>query len=300
MPHSRGATEAMRTAQVDVKHVVRSNRMIRVRNLRKQILGIPVMMLAGSLMLALAIATGVPGARAQGEGRADLHPAHIHVGSCDELDPNPTFMLTDIALAATEADAGADAAAIPVERSVTMVDAALEDLRTGGYAINIHQSAEDIGTYIACGNLSGTLDEDGALVVGLGELNDSGHSGVAVLAEQGEQTDVTVYLTAAVAGEAAAASAETGEDGAAVADAVLVDIKDFTYVPDPVEIPVGATVTWTNSDPDPHTATAQDRAELQSGTLNQGDSFSQTFAEPGTFDYFCEFHADMKGTVIVQ
>jgi plastocyanin len=39
---------------------------------------------------------------------------------------------------------------------------------------------------------------------------------------------------------------------------------------------------------------------LQSGTLNQGDSFSQTFAEPGTFDYFCEFHADMKGTVIVQ
>ncbi len=275
--------------------------MIRVRRLRKQVLGIPVMMLAGSLMLALAIATGVPGARAQGEGGADLHPAHIHVGSCDELDPNPTFMLTDIALAATEADAGADAAAaIPVERSVTTVDAALEDLRTGGYAINVHQSAEDIGTYITCGNLSGALDEDGALVVGLGELNDSGHSGVAVLAAQGEQTDVTVYLTAAVAGETAAASPETGEISEATADAVMVDIKDFTYVPDPVEIPVGATVTWTNSDPDPHTATAQEREVLQSGTLNQGDSFSQTFAEPGTFDYFCEFHADMKGTIVVQ
>ena len=275
--------------------------MIRVRKLRKQILGIPVMMLAGSLMLALAIATGVPGARAQGEGGSDLHPAHNHVGSCDELDPNPTFMLTDVALAATETDAAADAAtAIPVERSATTVDAALEDLRTGGYAINIHQSAEDIGTYIACGNLSGALDEDGALVVGLGELNDSGHSGVTVLAAQGEQTDVTVYLTASIAGEAAAASPETGESSEATADAVTVDIKDFTYIPDPVEIPVGATVTWTNSDPDPHTATAQERAVLQSGTLNQGDSFSQTFAEPGTFDYFCEFHADMKGTVIVQ
>ena len=275
--------------------------MISVRRLRKQVCGIPVMMLAGSLMLALAIATGAPGARAQGEGGSDLHPAHIHVGSCDELDPNPTFMLTDIALAATEADAGVDAAAaIPVERGVTTVDAALEDLRTGGYAINIHQSAEDIGTYIACGNLSGALDDDGALVVGLGELNDSGHSGIAVLTEQGEQTNVSVYLTEQTAGGTATPNAETGDDSAAVTDAVMVDIKDLAYMPDPVEIPAGATVTWTNSDAVPHTATAEDRAVLQSGTLNQGDSFSQTFAEPGTFDYFCEFHADMKGTIVVQ
>ena len=42
---------------------------------------------------------------------------------------------------------------------MTTVDATLEDLRSGGYAINIHQSAEDIGTYIACGNLSGVIDE---------------------------------------------------------------------------------------------------------------------------------------------
>jgi hypothetical protein len=32
----------------------------------------------------------------------------------------------------------------------------------------------------------------GASVVGLGELNDSGRSGVGVLAAQGEQSDVTV------------------------------------------------------------------------------------------------------------
>ena len=80
----------------------------------------------------------------------------------------------------------------------------------------------------------------------------------------------------------------------------MVDIKDFAFVPDPVEIPVGATVTWTNSDTVPHTATAQDREALQSGTLNQGDTFSQTFDEAGSFDYFCEFHANMKGTIVVQ
>jgi plastocyanin len=59
-------------------------------------------------------------------------------------------------------------------------------------------------------------------------------------------------------------------------------------------------VTWTNSDTAPHTATAQDREVLQSGTLNPGVSYSQIFDQPGTFDYFCEFHANMKGTIIVQ
>jgi plastocyanin len=210
-------------------------------------------------------------------------------------------MLTDVAMPSAEAGAAADAAAaIPVERSVTTVDAALEDLRTGGYAINVHQSADDIGTYIACGNLSGALDDDGDLVVGLGELNDSGHSGIAILTAQGEQTDVAVYLTQANSGAAATPSAASGDDSAAATDAVMVDIKDFTYSPNPVEVPAGGTVTWTNNDTVPHTATAEDRAVLQSGTLNPGDSFSQTFAEPGTFDYFCEFHANMKGTIVVQ
>ncbi|MCR6678840.1 hypothetical protein NVV43_25390, partial [Escherichia marmotae] len=92
----------------------------------------------------------------------------------------------------------------------------------------------DIGTYIACGNLSGVIDDSGALVVGLGELNDSGYSGVAILTDQGEQTDVSVYLTEKLsdaAGETADSLA-TGGDTEAVTDATMVDIKDFTYVPD--------------------------------------------------------------------
>src|SRR5215218_8916132 len=225
-------------------------------------------------------------------GLAHAHPAHIHLGTCSELDPNPAFPLTDVAPASNESGAETDsAAAIPVERSVTTVDAALEDLHTGGYAI-----------YIACGNLSGVIDDSVALVVGLGELNDSGYSGIAILTEQSEQTNVSVYLTEELSGatEETADSSATGDDTEAVAEATLVDIKDLTYVPDSVEIPVGATVTWTNSDTVPHTATAQDRGVLQSGTLNPGDSYSQTFDQPGTFDYFCEFHANMKGTIVVQ
>jgi plastocyanin len=267
---------------------------------------------ATALLTAALMAVGSLGGSAQDAtpagGAAHAHPAHIHVGSCTELDPNPAYMLTDITPAATEADAAAsDVAAIPVERSVTTVDAALEDLRTGGYAINIHQSAEDIGTYIACGNLSGNLtesaggDQGDELIVGLGELNDSGHSGIATLIGNGDQTDVTIYLAEGLSGAAgAAAQSSTTGDTEAATDAVMVDIKDLAYTPATVEIPVGGTVTWTNNDTVPHTVTAQDRALLQSGTLDQGDTFSQTFDAPGTIDYFCEFHANMKGTIVVQ
>jgi plastocyanin len=262
------------------------------------------------LMTALAaaglfVAGGLGGAAQDATPAGEsghAHPAHIHLGTCEELDPNPAFPLTDVALASSESGAEGDtAAAIPVERSVTTVDATLEELRTGGYAINIHQSVEDIGTYIACGNLSGAIDESGALVVGLGELNGSAHSGLVILNEQGEQTGVTVYLVEHPSGAATeSADAAAAADTTAAADATMVEIKDFTYVPASLEIPVGATVTWTNSDAAPHTATAQDREALQSGTLNQGDSYSQTFDQPGTFDYFCEFHANMKGTIVVQ
>ena len=257
---------------------------------------------AAALFIVGGLASSAQDATPAG-GAAHAHPAHIHLGTCSDLDPNPTFPLTNVAPVSNQPGAEADsAAAIPVERSVTTVDATLEDLRTGGYAINIHRSADDIGTYIACGNLSGVIDDSGALVVGLGELNDSGHSGVAILTKQGEQTNVSVYLTQALSattGETADSSA-TGDDSEAVANATMVDIKNLAYAPASVEIPVGATVTWTNNDTVPHTVTAKDRGVLQSGTLNPGESYSQTFDQPGTIDYFCEFHANMKGTIIVQ
>ena len=228
------------------------------------------------------------------------HPVHIHLGSCDTLDPNPTFMLTDITAPTEAATESSGPVAIPVEESVTTVDATLDDLRTGGYAINAHESVENIGTYIACGNLTSAATGD-TLAVGLGELNDSGHTGIALLTANGDQTDVHIYLAEGLAGSAAmqAATAPAATADAA-ADAVQVDIKDLAFVPAQITVPVGGTVTWTNDDTVPHTATAKDRAVLQSGTLEQGATYSQTFDTPGTFDYFCEFHANMKGEIIVQ
>ncbi len=91
----------------------------------------------------------------------------------------------------------------------------------------------------------------------------------------------------------------TGKDeiGAGV---VTVDLSGHDFVPATLEIPAGTTVTWTNSDPVPHSATA-DSGEFDSGTLVPGERFSQTFDMPGTIPYYCIFHAgSMRGTIVVR
>jgi plastocyanin len=73
------------------------------------------------------------------------------------------------------------------------------------------------------------------------------------------------------------------------------------YVPNPATITVGSTVTWTNNDTLPHTATS-DTGVWDSGTLSSGQSFSFTFMTAGTFPYHCMIHGaqSMSGTVTVQ
>jgi hypothetical protein len=77
-----------------------------------------------------------------------------------------------------------------------------------------------------------------------------------------------------------------------------VNIVDFAFDPAAVEVPVGATVTWTNGGGAPHTATADD-GSFDSRRLQPGESFSQTFDAAGSFPYHCEIHPQMTGTVTV-
>jgi plastocyanin len=86
-----------------------------------------------------------------------------------------------------------------------------------------------------------------------------------------------------------------------VGDAAVVtevSVVDVTFQPADIEVPVGSTVDWTNEDPFAHTVTARDGV-FDSGTMDAGGIFSQTFSEPGTFEYFCVIHPSMTGTVTV-
>jgi hypothetical protein len=127
----------------------------------------------------------------------EAHPAHIHTGTCDTLG-DVVVPLADVAETAGE-QVGAESAHA-VKTSRTVVDMPLQEIIDGGHAINVHESAEAIDVYIACGDIGGALitddDEEGRmhLIIGLGELNDSGHTGTAWLGSDGEQTEIVVNL----------------------------------------------------------------------------------------------------------
>ncbi len=86
---------------------------------------------------------------------------------------------------------------------------------------------------------------------------------------------------------------------APVAAAAAVSIKDFSFQPATISVPVGGTVTWTNNDTTGHTVTADD-GSFDSGTVSPGATFSQTFATAGTFTYHCNIHPSMTASITVQ
>jgi plastocyanin len=82
-------------------------------------------------------------------------------------------------------------------------------------------------------------------------------------------------------------------------DDMTVSIQDFSFDPGQITVPPGTTVTWTNEGPSPHTTTADD-GSWDSGELQQGEDFSFTFDEPGTYTYHCSIHPDMTASVKVS
>jgi plastocyanin len=76
------------------------------------------------------------------------------------------------------------------------------------------------------------------------------------------------------------------------------------YQPNPVQVSTGATVTWTNDDAQPHTATSGQNAapdgRFDSSIMAPGATFEHTFTEAGEYPYFCLLHPNMVGTVSVS
>lgn len=64
-------------------------------------------------------------------------PAHIHPGTCANLNPKPQYPLNNVVNGTSE----------------TVVDVPLANLLTGNFAINVHKSGQEISVYVACGNI---------------------------------------------------------------------------------------------------------------------------------------------------
>lgn len=102
------------------------------------------------------------------------------------------------------------------------------------------------------------------------------------------------HLFVAVAG----AAFLLGPATAAWAQEASVSIEDLFFDPATIEVEVGTTVTWTNNGEVDHTATAEDDT-FDSGIMEPGATYSFTFEQEGEYDYLCEVHPDMRGTVTV-
>ena len=80
---------------------------------------------------------------------------------------------------------------------------------------------------------------------------------------------------------------------------VAVKIDNFVFGPQTITVPVGTTVTWTNSDDIPHTVVSTEGV-FKSKVMDTDEKFSYTFTKAGTFPYFCSIHPKMTGKVVVQ
>jgi plastocyanin len=94
------------------------------------------------------------------------------------------------------------------------------------------------------------------------------------------------------------AAAKTAAPTPAPSPLSIIHIKNFAFVPDTVTIPAGSTVRFVQDDEAAHTVTATDKS-YDSGNLNQKESWRHTFATEGTYTYFCAYHPQMKGKVVV-
>ena len=82
---------------------------------------------------------------------------------------------------------------------------------------------------------------------------------------------------------------------------LTVEIVDpWVFQPHSLEIPSGATVIWTNKTDVAHTVTSDDLVFDDSGLIEPGKSFRQTFGVPGTYEYRCGPHPDMTGVIVVR
>ncbi|MBV8171877.1 MAG: hypothetical protein JO219_08110 [Candidatus Eremiobacteraeota bacterium] len=72
-----------------------------------------------------------------GEPSGASEPAHVHLGTCNKLNVAPKYPLNPVVNG----------------KSSTVLDLPISQLETTPMAINLHQSAANIGTYVACGNI---------------------------------------------------------------------------------------------------------------------------------------------------
>jgi nitrite reductase (NO-forming) len=139
--------------------------------------------------------------------------------------------------------------------------------------------------------------------------NDTVASDIDTNATTGAAADTNATETGGSADSNATETGTGATGGGATATGVSIvpgssTLTTDSYQPNPAQVSVGSTVTWTNDDAQPHTATSGENVtpdgNFDSGIMAPAATFEHTFTEAGEFPYFCLLHPNMIGTVSVS
>ena len=82
------------------------------------------------------------------------------------------------------------------------------------------------------------------------------------------------------------------------------DVEDICYIPSTIVVEKGKSITWVNEDSSFHSVTSgfypEPNGLFDSGHLDPYQSYTLSFDEIGTYDYFCTLHPWMFAQVIVE
>jgi uncharacterized cupredoxin-like copper-binding protein len=215
-------------------------------------------------------------------------PSHIHIGDCDELG-EVIQPLNSLTVPTGEVLGNSDA--VVAEAAFTTIDIPLSELVATDHALKVHLSKDQIQTYLACGDIGGALDADGALIVGLKELDDSGYTGIAYLVPgAGNTTRLSVMIAKVNEGAPIAAGTPVAEAQDAGPQVVDVALSNFA-IDMPATLPAGPTrFAIANNGQAPHNFVIEGNGQSKrlANNLQPGQSgFLNIDLAPGTYTIFC-------------
>ncbi len=135
------------------------------------------------------------------------------------------------------------------------------------------------------------------LHTGLGKLLNGGGSSSSSSSSTNVKKHIKATHTPPSAPTHSSSAPSTGSTPAAVS-ASAVTISSSGFAPNPLQIKVGTTVTWTNTDSAAHTVTS-DTGLFDSGPINSGGTYIYTFSQAGTFGYHSTGDANLTGSITV-
>jgi plastocyanin len=138
-------------------------------------------------------------------------------------------------------------------------------------------------------------------------MTSTGNATNATMTSTGNATNATMTSTGNATNATGASGGNTTTSVSIVSGSS--SLTDTAFQPNPVQVSVGSTVTWTNDDSQPHTVVSGQNAQpdgkfASSPNFNPliapGQTFSHTFTEAGQYPYYCALHPNMVGTVSVS